>query len=160
MRALEKEAFRAGGGTNHRFNLSDMIMLKENHLEVLGLDLLASINEIRRRLNDQGLVDIKIEVEINKDNLDKLPQILQSPIDVIMLDNFKPEKLTELVKKIRSESAIKIEASGGIKEDNILSYAATGVDYISTGSVFTETPSLDLSMVIKLKKSPKSFSKQ
>jgi len=154
MRRLEKLAFKAGGGTNHRFNLSDMVMLKENHLAVIGEELVTSITSIRSHLDQLAKANrikekIKIEVEINADNLSKLESVCQSAVDVIMLDNFSAVEVKDLVQKIRQlNPEIKIEASGGINKENIVSYAATGVDFISTGSVFTKARNLDLSMLI------------
>lgn len=141
MRALEKQAFKQGGGTNHRFNLSDMAMLKENHLSLLGLDLLESIRKLKQE-------NCKIEVEINKDNLDKLELVCKESVDQIMLDNFHPEEIPDLVKKIHSlNTEIKIEASGGINEKNILAYANTGIDYVSTAQA-SRARNIDLSMLI------------
>jgi nicotinate-nucleotide pyrophosphorylase (carboxylating) len=141
MRALEKEAFRQGGGTNHRFNLSAMAMLKENHLALLDKDLIESIKKLKKE-------KCRIEVEINKDNLDKLELVCKEGIEQIMLDNFKPKKLPELIQKIRSISpTIKIEASGGITEDNIIDYAKTGIDYVSTAEA-SRARNIDLSMLI------------
>lgn len=141
MRALEKKAFSQGGGTNHRFNLSDMAMLKENHLTLLDQDLLDSIKKLKQE-------NCKIEVEINKANLDKLELVAKQDIDQIMLDNFKPEELPEVIKKIRSlNPEIKIEASGGITEKNIQDYAKTGVDYVSTAEA-SRARNIDLSMIM------------
>lgn len=155
MRALEKAAFVCGGGTNHRFNLSDMVMLKENHLAVIGIDLIDAIQTMRTKLdNNTQTKNIKIEVEINKDNLKNLDLILSQklPVDIIMLDNFSPSEAKELITKIKAWSpeprTLSIELSGGISEDNILDYAKTDPDYISSGSVFTKANNIDLSFLI------------
>lgn len=153
MRLLEKEAFRCGGGTNHRLNLSDMVMLKENHLALAGLDLIDSINEVRSKLDNRNLQHVKIEVEINKNNLNKLDTILQSPVDIIMLDNFSPQEAEKLIKQIRSRSTVDrspltIELSGGINEHNIIDYAKTGANYLSTSAAFTQANNIDLSMLV------------
>lgn len=141
MRALEKKAFKDGGGTNHRFNLSDMAMLKENHLSLLDQNLITSIKKLKEE-------KCKIEVEINKDNLDKLELVCNEGVDQIMLDNFYPEQLPSLIKKIReTNSKIKIEASGGITEKNIVDYAKTDIDYVSTAEA-SRSRNLDLSMLI------------
>lgn len=153
MRALEKAAFRCGGGTNHRFNLSDMVMLKENHLAVIGLDLITAITSMRAKLDAKAETkNTKIEVEINQDNLAKLEEILNLalPVDVVMLDNFSAAEIPNLVQKIRSANAnIKIEISGGINENNLVDYAKTDPDYISTGSVFTKANNIDLSFLVE-----------
>ncbi len=146
MRALEKEAFRCGGGTNHRFNLSDMVMLKENHLACIEGDLIEAIKAMRLKLN----ANIKIEVEINKDNLDKLESVIQANVDVIMLDNFSPGEASKLIQQVRSKSnQVKIELSGGVNELNLVDYAKVLPDYISTGSATTKANNLDLSMIVK-----------
>jgi nicotinate-nucleotide pyrophosphorylase (carboxylating) len=151
MRVLEKEAFRCGGGTNHRFNLSGMVMLKENHLTCIEGDLITKIEQIRSTLNSQQSTEnIKIEVEINKGNLNKLDSVIQAGVDVVMLDNFSPTEASELVKLIRSKTQIiDVELSGGINESNLVDYAKALPDYISTGSATTKANNLDLSMLIK-----------
>jgi nicotinate-nucleotide pyrophosphorylase (carboxylating) len=141
MRLLEKQAFKQGGGSNHRFNLSDMAMLKENHLSLLDQDLIDSIQKLKKE-------NCKIEVEINKSNLNKLKLVAEEGVDQIMLDNFKPEELPELIKNIRALNPnIKIEASGGITEKNIVDYAKTGIDYLSTAEA-SRARNIDLSMLI------------
>lgn len=169
LRAFEKTAFAHGGGTNHRFNLSDMVLIKENHLKFMSEEGLAQklrmtrvkldeISETRfkemqdaefENLNQKQGAKIKIEIEINEENLALLDQVLDSPVDIVMLDNFAPEKSAELIEKIRkANQEIKIELSGGISEETIESHAKTGCDYISTGSVYTNVRNCDLSMLI------------
>ena len=141
LREIEKQAFRQGGGTNHRFNLSDMAMLKENHLASLGLDLEAAIRKLKSE-------NCRITVEINKDNLDKLELVCKENVEQIMFDNFCIDELPELVQKVRSlNSKIKTEASGGITEKNIVDYAKTGIDYVSTAEA-SRARNIDLSMLI------------
>lgn len=143
LRLLEKQAFASGGGTNHRLNLSDMIMLKENHLSGIK-DIREAINTIRKRLPN-----IKIEVEVNKDNLAKLKNILNADINIIMLDNFSATECADLIIQIRKlNPQIKIELSGGINETNIIDYAKALPDYISTSIVTTKANNIDLSMLI------------
>lgn len=149
MRALEKQAFRIGGGINHRFNLGDMVILKENHLAIIGLDLIEAITSIRLQLDAKPETkDVKIEVEINQDNLNKLEKILALPVDRVMLDNFSPAAVRDIIKEIRMKSKIEIELSGGINETNLVSYAKVDPDFISIGSVFTKAHNIDLSMMI------------
>jgi nicotinate-nucleotide pyrophosphorylase (carboxylating) len=141
MRYLEKLAFKQGGGFNHRFNLSDMAMLKENHLELLDEDLIAAIKKLKEQ-------NCKIEVEINKDNLYKLETVCKEAIDQIMLDNFSFEELPEIISQIKDlNPEVKIEASGGINEKNILDYAKTGLDYVSTAEA-SRARNIDLSMIM------------
>lgn len=148
MRALEKAAFVCGGGTNHRFNLSAMVMLKENHLAMID-DLGGYIKKIRS--SEFGVR--KIEVEINKENLDRLEEAINASADQIMLDNFSPAEIQALILELRTsnfELQTKLEASGGINESNLIDYAKTGVDYISTSISFTKANNIDLSMLIEL----------
>ncbi len=141
LRGIEKQAFRQGGGTNHRFNLSSMAMLKENHLASLGLDLEAAIKKLKSE-------NCPITVEINKDNLDKLELVCKENVEQIMFDNFCIDELPALVHKVRSlNSKIKTEASGGITEKNIIDYAKTGIDYVSTAEA-SRARNIDLSMLI------------
>jgi nicotinate-nucleotide pyrophosphorylase (carboxylating) len=148
MRALEKEAFRIGGGTNHRFNLSDAVMLKENHLSVINRHCEIS------KIPWQSIVsDTKTIIEINKDNLNQLDKWLELGVDQIMLDNFSAEEVKNIIINIKeTKQAIlkdtKIEVSGNITKDNILDYAKAGVDYISTSACMTRIHNLDLSMKI------------
>ncbi len=158
MRLLEKEAFKCGGGTNHRLNLSDMVMLKENHIALAGLDLVNSINQVRQKLDAHVFArsattkqskQIKIEVEINKENLNKLEAVISAGVDQIMLDNFSAEEAKNIIKQIRSlNKTTKIELSGGINETNLQAYANTGADYVSTSAAFTKANNIDLSMII------------
>ncbi|MDA0773145.1 MAG: carboxylating nicotinate-nucleotide diphosphorylase [Cyanobacteria bacterium] len=142
MRVLEKAAFKYGGGTNHRFNLSDMVMLKENHLACIE-----DLSEVISKFKNEAM---KIEVEINKDNLAKLELAIQAGVDQIMLDNFSPAEIKELKNKIAllPMPQPKLEASGGINESNLVDYAKTGVDYISTSISFTKANNIDLSLII------------
>ncbi len=149
LRVLEKQAFRIGGGINHRFNLGDMVILKENHLAIIGLDLIEAITNIRLKLDTKPETkNVKIEVEINQDNLNKLEKILALPVDRVMLDNFSPAAVRDIIKEIRTKSRIEIELSGGINETNLVAYAKVDPDFISIGSVFTKAHNIDLSMMI------------
>lgn len=141
FRLLEKEAVRIGGGLNHRFGLYDMIMLKDNHIDYSGGIEKAIINAYNY-VKSNGL-SLKIEVETR--SLDDVKKVMATgKVDRIMLDNFTPAMITEALKII--EGKIETEASGGINYDNIEQYAATGVDYISSGAVIHQAVSLDLSL--------------
>lgn len=143
FRLLEKEAVRIGGGTNHRFGLFDMIMLKDNHIDYSG-----GIEEAISRAHDyvqRYRPDLKIEVETRSlDDVQKVMKIGKGKVFRIMLDNFKPEQITEALRII--DGQFETEASGGITLDNIEEYAATGVDFISSGAVIHQAKSLDLSL--------------
>lgn len=140
FRLLEKEAVRIGGGENHRFGLYDMIMLKDNHIDYCG-----GIEKAIRQAHTyiQHHRDLKIEVETR--SIDDVKEVVKTGlVHRIMLDNFKPEMIREALKII--DGKFETEASGGINLDNIVSYAETGVDFISSGAVIHQATSLDLSL--------------
>lgn len=141
LRELEKMAVKIGGGENHRFGLYDMILLKDNHIDFCG-GITKAIEKTHQYLREKKL-NLKIEVETR--TLDDVKEILSvGGIQRIMLDNFTPEKLKGAVELINGK--FETEASGGINETNILSYAETGVDYISVGALTHHIKSLDLSL--------------
>lgn len=141
FRLLEKEAVRIGGGVNHRFGLYDMIMLKDNHIDYSG-GIEKAIEKAWHYVQDQHR-DLKIEVETRSvDDVKKVMKI--GKVDRIMLDNFSPEQIKEAL--IIIDNKYETEASGGITLDNIESYAATGVDFISSGAIIHQAKSLDLSL--------------
>ena len=141
FRLLEKAAVRIGGGTNHRFGLYDMIMLKDNHIDYSGGIEKAIFNAYN--YVQQNNLNLKIEVETR--SLEDVKKVLETgKVNIIMLDNFTPNKILEVLKII--DGKYETEASGGINLDNIESYAATGVDYISSGAVIHQAASLDLSL--------------
>lgn len=141
FRLLEKEAVRIGGGVNHRFGLYDMIMLKDNHIDYCG-----GIEKAIQKAYDYVQAKkpgLKIEVETRSvDDVKKVMAI--GKVNRIMLDNFTPEQITEALKIISGK--YETEASGGISLSNIEAYAATGVDYISSGAIIHQAKSLDLSL--------------
>ncbi|UEG51167.1 carboxylating nicotinate-nucleotide diphosphorylase [Ferruginibacter lapsinanis] len=141
FRLLEKEAVRIGGGVNHRFGLYDMIMLKDNHIDYCGgiKKAIDKAYDYVQKHNKQ----LKIEVETR--TIDDVKEVMNTgKVDRIMLDNFTPEKISEALKIINRK--YETEASGGINLSNIETYAATGVDYISSGAVIHQARSLDLSL--------------
>ncbi|MEP7255626.1 MAG: carboxylating nicotinate-nucleotide diphosphorylase [Ferruginibacter sp.] len=141
FRLLEKEAVRIGGGINHRFGLYDMIMLKDNHIDYCG----GIENAIEKAYAyvQQKKPELKIEVETR--NLEDVKKVMAvGKVNRIMLDNFLPEQITEALKIIGGK--YETEASGGININNIEVYAATGVDYISSGAIIHQARSLDLSL--------------
>lgn len=141
FRLLEKEAVKIGGGVNHRFGLYDMIMLKDNHIDYCG-GIEKAINKAYEYVQTQK-PGLKIEVETRSiEDVKKV--LLTGKVNRIMLDNFTPEMITEALALI--DGKYETEASGGINLDNIEAYAATGVDYISSGAVIHQAKSLDLSL--------------
>jgi nicotinate-nucleotide pyrophosphorylase (carboxylating) len=141
FRLLEKEAVKIGGGVNHRFGLYDMIMLKDNHIDYCG-GIEKAIEKAYAYVQ-QKKPGMKIEVETR--NIEDVKKVVAvGKIDQIMLDNFTPAQITEALKIIGGK--YETEASGGINLNNIESYAATGVDYISSGAIIYQARSLDLSL--------------
>lgn len=141
LREFEKWAVRIGGGHNHRMGLYDMIMLKDNHIDYAG-GIENAINNANTYIRDNNLA-IKIEIEARDEKeLDEI--IAVGKVDRIMLDNFTPEKIREVLPRIPKN--IETEASGNITEKTIRSYAETGVDYISSGALTHTIASLDLSL--------------
>ena len=141
FRVLEKEAVRIGGGTNHRFGLYDMIMLKDNHIDYCG-GIEEAIETAWKYIHNNKK-DLKIEVETR--TIEDVKKVMKTgKVNRIMLDNFTPEKIIEALAIINGK--YETEASGGITLDNVESYAATGVDYISSGAIIHQAKSLDLSL--------------
>lgn len=143
FRLLEKEAVRIGGGTNHRFGLFDMIMLKDNHIDYAG-GLEQAINKAYNYVQTNNL-NLKIEVETRSiEDVKKVCAIGKDKVLRIMLDNFTVEKMTDALQII--DGNFETEASGGVNLNTIESYAATGVDYVSVGGLIHQAKSLDLSL--------------
>ncbi len=141
MRYLEKWAVTIGGGVNHRFGLYDMILIKDNHVDYSG-GIANAINNTHQYLKEQNK---KLQIEIEVRNLEELEEVLKTGgVDRILLDNFKPQVLRQAVAV--NEGRYITEASGGITINNILDYAACGVDYISIGALTHSVKSLDLSL--------------
>ncbi len=141
FRLLEKEAVRIGGGVNHRFGLYDMIMLKDNHIDYCG-GISKAIEKAYQYVQTKK-PGLRIEVETR--SLEDIQTVMQTgKVDVIMLDNFTPEKIMEALVIINGK--YQTEASGGINLSNIEKYAATGVDFISSGAIIHQARSLDLSL--------------
>jgi nicotinate-nucleotide pyrophosphorylase (carboxylating) len=141
FRLLEKEAVRIGGGTNHRFGLYDLIMLKDNHIDYCG-GIKNAIEKTNKYLQRKKL-DLKIEIETR--SIEDVKTVLSiGRIHRIMLDNFTPQQIEDAVKLINGK--YETEASGGINLENISEYATTGVDYISSGAIIHQAKSLDLSL--------------
>ena len=139
LRSLEKYAVRAGGGFNHRRDLSDTMMIKDNHLAVigaLGLSVSDAIRQARQSLPHTS----KIEIEIER--LDQIPEALESGADIILLDNMSTEDLRKAVSLINGRAIT--EASGGVTLATISEIAKTGVDVISVGALTHSAPALDI----------------
>ena len=140
LRALQKYAVVCGGGKNHRFNLSDGAMLKDNHIDASG-GIASAVETLRGKLGHM----VKIEVETR--DLDEVREALKAGADIIMLDNMTNDMMREAVKIIDGKA--KTEASGGITLDTIAEVAKTGVDIISLGALTHSVQAFDISMKMK-----------
>lgn len=140
LRALEKYAVTAGGGKNHRYNLSDAAMLKDNHIDAYG-SITGAVDALRTKIGHMA----KIEVEVR--NKEELAEALGCRCDVIMLDNMSVDEMTECV-KIADGKAI-LEASGNINIDTVAAVAKTGVDIISVGAITHSVKAFDISLKIR-----------
>ena len=139
MRSLERYAVMAGGGTNHRFGLFDLVLIKDNHIKAAG-SVTAAIEAVKRRYRDA----VPIEVEVT--DLDELKEALASGADIIMLDNMGIPMIRKAVKLI--EGAAFIEVSGNINLDNIGRVAKEGMDFISVGALTHSARAVDISMEV------------
>ncbi len=139
LRILEKYAVQIGGCHNHRYNLSDAVMIKDNHIEVGG-GITASVKKIRSQIPHT----MKIEVEVQ--NLEQLKEAIDVGADIVMLDNMDNDTMKEAV-EVNGGRTI-LEASGGITEERLVSIAETGVDVISVGALTHSVKALDISLLI------------
>ena len=140
LRPLQKYAVMTGGAKNHRYNLSDAAMLKDNHIDAAG-GITNAITKLRSKIGHMT----KIEVETR--NLDELQEALNAKADIIMLDNMSPELMKEAV-EITNGRAI-LEASGGITDETLRAVAESGVDIISVGALTHSVKAFDISMYIE-----------
>ena len=140
LRALQKYAVTVGGGKNHRFNLSDGAMLKDNHIDAAG-GIPQAVAAIREKLGQM----VKLEVETR--NLDEVRQALEAGADVIMLDNMDGPTMKAAVDLVAGRALL--EASGGITDETLRAVAETGVDIVSIGALTHSVKALDISMKIR-----------
>jgi len=148
-RELEKAAVRAGGGSNHRFGLHDMVLIKENHATAAG-GLAAAIARVRERN------EARLEVEVEAHSLDDVAIALDGGVDRILLDNMDVQTLTTAVRQVREHAqrtgvaAPRLEASGNMTLQRVAEVARTGVDDISIGALTHSAPALDLSLLLDI----------
>lgn len=140
LRPLEKYAVMIGGGRNHRYNLSDAAMIKDNHADAYG-GITNAVKVLRSKMGHMN----KIEVEVR--NKEELLEALAVQADVIMLDNMSPAEMAECVKI--TDGRAKLEASGGVTLDSVREIALTGVDIISVGAITHSVKAFDISLKIK-----------
>ncbi len=143
LRVLEKAAVAAGGGSNHRMGLYDAILIKENHAAIAG-----GVGEAVRRARE---VRPELPVEVECRDLDEIRQAVEAGADRLLLDNMTPAQLQEAVSAARRDGgAPELEASGGVRLENVAEFGASGVDYVSIGALTHSAPALDLSMSVSL----------
>jgi nicotinate-nucleotide pyrophosphorylase (carboxylating) len=140
LRMLEKYAVRVGGGHNHRFNLADGVLIKDNHIQACG-----SIKNAVAMMREKVPHTMKIEVEAS--TMEQVRECLSCSVDIIMLDNMEPAMMREAVKLAGGRALL--EASGGVNLENVREVAETGVDYISIGSLTHSAPACDISMRLR-----------
>lgn len=144
LRLLEKAAVRHGGGHNHRFGLSDGVLIKDNHLAAIGgSDRIARAIAAAR---EQAPHTLRIEVEVT--SLDELEQALAAGADVLLLDNMPVDEMREAVERTAGRAVL--EASGGVTLETVRAIAETGVDLISSGALTHSAPALDISLEVEL----------
>lgn len=137
LRVLEKYAVGVGGGSNHRFNLTDGVLIKDNHIAACG-SIRSAVEKVRRR------VPHTIRIEVETDTLEQVQECLACDVDIIMLDNMSPEEMAIAVRLIDGRALV--EASGGVTLDSVEAIAITGVDIISVGALTHSAPSCDIGM--------------
>ena len=137
MRIFEKYAVTVGGGANHRYNLSDGVLLKDNHIDAAG-SVKAAV------LAAKAYAPFVRKIEVETETLEQVQEALEAGADIIMLDNMSPELMAEAVKLI--DGRAKTECSGNITRENIEKITAIGVDYVSSGALTHSAPILDISL--------------
>ncbi|HWC17636.1 MAG TPA: carboxylating nicotinate-nucleotide diphosphorylase [Terriglobales bacterium] len=142
MRLLDKYAVRCGGGHNHRLDLSDGVLIKNNHISLGG-----GIAQVLKRAHEARVGTQPIEIEVR--TLEELEEALTNGAEAILLDNMDPPTVKKAVERISTHTRrIPLEASGGMNLQNVRSYAETGVDYISVGALTHSPQAVDMSMKI------------
>lgn len=144
LQFFEKSAVKTGGGDTHRFRLDDCVLIKDNHIELVG-----SIEGAIIKAKNNVSFTKKIEIEV--ENLEDAVTAIKTGADIVMLDNMSPNKITHILSHLESNglrNKALIEISGGIKPENIVEYAKTGADIISAGYLIHSAKALDLSLEI------------
>ena len=137
MRIFEKYAVRAGGGYNHRYNLSDGVLIKDNHIGAAG-----GVRKAIEMAKEYAPFVRKIEVEV--ENLDMVREAVEAGADIIMLDNMSPEMMKDAIEII--DGRAETECSGNVTKENIQKILDVGVDYVSSGALTHSAPILDISL--------------
>lgn len=145
LRILQRHAVRSGGGHNHRFSLSDAVLVKDNHLALLAADDSRALTQALRNL--RACLPHTTHLEVEVDRIDQIDAVLAAEVDTIMLDNFSLDHLREGVKIVAGRA--RVEASGGVTLDTVRSIAETGVDLISVGALTHSVRSCDFGLDVR-----------
>jgi len=144
LRIIEKYAVKTGGGYNHRFGLYDMVLIKDNHIEIAG-SITNAVNAVRKNSKKK-----KIFIEVEVKTIDELKEAVDLKVDRVMLDNMNLEQIDQAIKLVRNLSRkIEIEVSGGVNLDNIINYADFDIDFISIGALTHSAPAVDIALKMK-----------
>ncbi len=144
LRIMEKYAVKTGGGYNHRFGLYDMVLIKDNHIEIAG-SITNAVNAVRKNSKKK-----KIFIEVEVKTMDELKEAIELGVNRVMLDNMHLEQIDQAIKYVRtSKKKIEIEVSGGINIDNIVNYAELDIDCISIGALTHSAPAIDIALKMK-----------
>lgn len=142
LRMVEKYAVRTGGGYNHRFGLYDMVLIKDNHIEIAG-SLTQAVTAVRQH-KKRAFIEVEVKT------LNELHEALALKVNRIMLDNMNPTQTKQAVQIIRErDRKVEIELSGGVTQSNILDYVDCGVDFVSVGALTHSAPAIDITMHLK-----------
>ncbi|MDH5779709.1 MAG: carboxylating nicotinate-nucleotide diphosphorylase [Candidatus Bathyarchaeota archaeon] len=139
---FDKKAVMLGGGDTHRLHLDDLVLVKDNHLAIIG-----GVGEAVKRARNTVSFSKKIEVEVSSEK--DASEAVEAGADIVMLDNFSPQKIKEAISLLAKKGLrdrVLIEASGGINEENVMEYAATGADILSLGEITDSVKALDMSL--------------
>jgi nicotinate-nucleotide pyrophosphorylase (carboxylating) len=145
LREFERFAVRAGGGVNHRFNLADGVLVKDNHIAAARERGLTSLGELIARARAGAPHTLRIEIEVT--TVDEAREAAEGGADIILLDNMQPEMAVEAVRAIAGRATV--EASGGVTLENVRALAEAGVDLISIGALTHSAPALDISLELQ-----------
>lgn len=142
---FDKKAVLIGGGDTHRLHLDDMVLIKDNHIAVIG-----SVAEALKKAKASASFSKKIEVEVTR--AEQAMDAVEAGADIVMLDNFVPKEIERTVKMLRKKNLrqkVLLEASGGITTENVIEFASTGVDIVSLGELTQNAKALDMSLEIR-----------
>ncbi len=145
LRFFEKKAVKVGGGDTHRYDLSSMVLIKDNHIAVIG-DVRLAVEMAKK------LASFAVKVEVEVSSVRDALEAARAGADIIMLDNMEPPEIKEVVRMLEAtglRERVLLEASGGITEENVVDYATTGVDIISIGEITHSARSIDISLEVK-----------